>query len=291
MPKKKDPFNIIAQAMAQLPPGELELLRDNMMDFLKDVGDEPSGSELALEEAQSLVWDAFDTDSKAKRVALAKKALELSDACADAYLILADDSAKSKEERASLIHQAVNAGAKAIEIYGHTENEGHFWGILETRPYMRALNMLALLHVENEALGEAISVMEKMLRLNPDDNQGMRYTLFDLLLRAKDLAKAKKLRTAYKDDDSAWWHYGTALLGFATEGNTARSNKLLGKATAYNHFVVPFLTAAKPLPKFAPDAYSPEQESEAVSYALDAIVTWRAIDGAIDWLRGQTKSL
>ena len=96
--------------------------------------------------------------------------------CADAYVLLAEQ-AKSRKESLQLYEQAVAAGERAIGPDAFTGDVGHFWGLLETRPYMRAREGLAhtlwTLGRREEAAGHLL----EMLRLNPGDNQGVRYTL------------------------------------------------------------------------------------------------------------------
>jgi len=49
-----------------------------------------------LEEAQEIMYDAYEAGTKAKRIKLAKKALTISQDCADAYILLAEESIHRK---------------------------------------------------------------------------------------------------------------------------------------------------------------------------------------------------
>jgi len=77
------------------------------------------------------------------RVALAGEALSLSPLCADAYVILAAETAVSDKERRDLFARGVETGELALGPEGFEEYAGSFWGLLETRPYMRARTGLA----------------------------------------------------------------------------------------------------------------------------------------------------
>lgn len=92
-----------------------------------------------VEAAQEIMWDAWDSDDRRRRVELAKKALKISPLCADAYVILALETARNADEALQLYRQGVEAGEKALGKTAFRDEVGHFWGILETRPYMRAL--------------------------------------------------------------------------------------------------------------------------------------------------------
>jgi tetratricopeptide (TPR) repeat protein len=50
----------------------------------------------------------------------------------------------------------------------------------------------------------AISHFRDMLKLNPNDNQGIRYVLAGCLLRRGDEAALKELLAAYEDEGSAY---------------------------------------------------------------------------------------
>ena len=96
----------------------------------------------AIEKAQDLVYDAWERATARSRIALARKALAISPLCADAYNILAEE-ARSVEEVRDLYARGVEAGELALGRKGFREYAGHFWGFLETRPYMRARAGLA----------------------------------------------------------------------------------------------------------------------------------------------------
>jgi hypothetical protein len=61
----------------------------------------------------------------------------MSTECADAYVLLAE-AAQDPQEMRSLYEQGVQAGERVLGPEIFAEEVGHFWGIVETRPYMRA---------------------------------------------------------------------------------------------------------------------------------------------------------
>ena len=151
--------------------------------------------------------------SPKSRIALARKALAISPLCADAYNLLADEAATPAEAR-DLYLRGLEAGELALGPDGFQEYGGHFWGFLETRPYMRARQGLALTLQE---LGEdeaARGHFRAMLELNPNDNQGIRYLLLASLLRCGDVAGAKALLASYLDEWSAQWLYTRVLVAY-----------------------------------------------------------------------------
>ena len=131
----------------------------------------------ATAKAQEVMYDASDQTNPRARIALAHKALAISPLCADAYVLLAEQEAKSVEEALEYYRKGVEAGVQVLGAAGFKEYAGHFWGFLETRPYMRArAGLAAALNALGE-VGAAISNYQDMLTLNPNDNQGIRYDL------------------------------------------------------------------------------------------------------------------
>src|SRR5262249_8050642 len=126
-----------------------------------------------LRKAQALLYRAFEEPDAERRVQLAKDALALCPDCADAHVLLAEH-APGRKEALRLYEQGVAAGERALGTEAFERDAGHFWGVLETRPYMRA--RLGLAHALWTAgrRDEAVRHLQDMLRLNPGDNQGVR---------------------------------------------------------------------------------------------------------------------
>ena len=238
----------------------------------------------ALEEAQDIMFEAFESPNRRQRINLARKALKVSPDCADAYVLLAEETAKTPAEARALYEEGVKAGERALGA-DFEELKGSFWGFHETRPYMRARLGLAIVLV---ALGEreaAAEHMRAMLELNPDDNQGVRYSYLGLLLDLDDRPAIEKLLKKYKGDWSATWKYSAALFEFRKNGRGRKANKLLSDAISYNPHVPLFLLNKKKVPRQLPPYYSPGDESEAVQYLIDGARNWVQTEGALDWLR------
>ena len=238
-----------------------------------------------LEEAQDLMYEAWDATGT-RRTQLARKALGISPDCADAYVLLAEEKARTMEEARDFFAQGVAAGERALGVDVFEEDAGHFWGIIETRPYMRAREGLAHSLWELGEREAAIGHYKEMLRLNSNDNQGVRYVLLDSLLAMGRDDEAGLLLAEYEDDGSAAWLYNHALWTFRREGNSPESLRRLQVALKDNRHVPAYLLGRKRLPSHLPDMISFGGEDEAASYAADAVGNWKATDGALTWLAG-----
>src|SRR4051794_41792256 len=83
---------------------------------------------------------------------------------------------------------------------------------------MRARAGLAAALMKLGDVESAVAHYRDMLRLNPNDNQGIRYLLAAHLLRQGDEAALKELLTSYEDEGSATWLYTQALWRFRRDG-------------------------------------------------------------------------
>ena len=249
---------------------------------LLDSGSRLSGSE-ELDRAQEKAFEAMEASSRRGRIALAREALAISPLCSDGYLILAQEAA-SLDEALPLLRQAVDAGAQVLGEKTFEEDAGDFWGLIETRPYMRARHELALALWEKGQKAEAVGHYGELLRLNPDDNQGNRYLLLDALLELRRDGDAARLLKEYEEDGSAAWAWSAALLSFRREKDCATSRKALAEAHAGNPHVLPYLLGRKALPKSPPDYYSPGEESEAATYMYGAHAAWNGTKDARAWV-------
>ena len=252
------------------------------------LGGAPAPSTL-LERAQELIYDAFDTDDPQRRVDLAEEALQISEDCADAYVLLAEETAEDAQEARELYEAGTRAGERALGDEIFTEEVGNFWGILETRPYMRAREGLASsLWVLGER-SQALSHYRRILELNPNDNQGVRYELAGCLLEEGLDEELGELLGQYEDEASAYWLYTRALWRFRTEGASERSATELEEATGTNPYVPLYLLGRKNfLSQDLPELIGLGDESEAVSYFARALPEWLKTPGAVEWVRENT---
>jgi len=241
--------------------------------------------ETPVEAAQEIMYDAWESADRKKRIALAKKALEVSGDCADAFVLLASETAKTVDEAIELYRKGVEAGERALGETAFTEDVGHFWGLIETRPYMRARAGLAAVLWDTGKREEAIGHYKDMLRLNPGDNQGLRYRLMTCLLHSGSVDAAEELYKQFEDDSMAAWAYSRVLLNFRRSGDSLGTRESLRAAIETNAHVPAYLLGMKELPAQLPGYYSFGDDNEAVLYAVDNWDAWRATPGALGWLK------
>ena len=273
----------------------MEALMSNLQRGLAGGGlfDEDASSD-PLSAAQDVMYEAWDCGAKRGRVALAKQALEISKLCADAWTLLAEEAAKNVVEERGYLEKAVAAGEAAVRqtlgADAFEDEKGYFWGILETRPYMRARAALAECLWETGERDDAVAHWQDMLRLCPNDNLGVRHILGPKLLGLNQLAAACDLLEEYEEPNFAEWGYTYALLLFRQGGATASAAKALKAAIENNPHVPAYLLGAKCLPKSLPPHYALGSKEEAVLYVVNARETWTSAKDALIWLNEVTKN-
>jgi len=241
----------------------------------------------AIQFAQDIMYEAWEAESKKERIKLANEALSISPNCADAYNLLAEEDAKTLKEATEYYRKGMEAGRRALGEEIFKENDGHFWGYMPSRPYMRSrLGYIECLW-EAGACDEAISHAKEMLKLNTNDNQGIRYILAAYLA---DLERYDELdeflnEGEHKDDCVAEWLYTRALLSFARKGDSVKANNDLKAALESNKHVPEYLTGKKPIPHLLPDRITIHGEDEGFCYASRYLGAWKKVSGAIDWLK------
>jgi tetratricopeptide (TPR) repeat protein len=242
----------------------------------------PPAPSTPLERAQEVIYEALAATG-ARRTALARKALTISPDCADAYVLLAEATHDPQDAR-HLYEQGVAAGERALGAAAFTDDVGHFWGLVETRPYMRARGGLAEVLWQLGERAAAIEHAQALLHLNPGDNQGIRYTLANWLLAVGDEAALERLLRQYPDEASAQWAYTKALSAFRRHGAGRQADRELEQALEVNPYVPLYLLGVTPFPKQLPAYYGMGDEAEAVTYLAQAVEAWAETEGATRWV-------
>ena len=205
-----------------------------------------------LRRAQELFydgWELLDDPREAER--LFREALRLDPTLADAHNGLAWVAEARGDLRAAERHYR-RAYELAREALGtESPRAFHWWLELETRPYMRARQGLGWVFWQTGRFREAIAEYEALLRLNRNDNQGVRYLIGPLYQLAGDLKGAlRAYRRFAKDYPKDWgdphhlFCWGLALYE-AGEGRAAVAK--WREACFKNIYIAPLLLG-EPLP-------------------------------------------
>jgi tetratricopeptide (TPR) repeat protein len=158
------------------------------------------------------------------------------------------------------------------------------WSFLENRPYLRALHVVVLCQMKRGEGASAIAVMERMLRLNPDDNQGIRLLIGSAFLRSGERNKARKALEAEADGYPPC-RYDLALLNWI-EGDAVKAATELRRGFVENVYIAEILCGnpdPAPLPIWHGINYA--EVDFAKDYIADHGPLWRETKGAVPFLR------
>lgn len=215
-------------------------------------------------ESDELLEEAFEADTEKEARNLAKKALEVYPDNIDAQVFLANME-KNPVNRLKQLDWAIEKARKILEEKGLLEedNIGHFWGIIETRPYMRArhskLEELMMMGRYKEAVKES----EELLRLCENDNLGVRSVLIGLYCYFEEFDKCEKLHKQYKEDYTISMLLPMTIM-YYKKSDYKKAEKMLKEIDEINPFIAEYFVGEVDFDsEDNPEYYSIGSEEEA----------------------------
>ena len=237
-----------------------------------------------LIEANRIANDAWNQKNFNKKVKLAKEALNISNKCAEAYIILSYDNSISKEEQKNLSNKAVEIAKEVIGEENIDKLIGKYLDLETAKPYYSAKYRLGNLLWSINERNEAIQEFTDLLRLCPEDRLLIRGVLLSWLIAEGKDEETQKVLSMFKDDYLSATKFSKALYLFKL-GKLEEAERALRIANASNPFVVNYLTKQKRLPKVQPELKSLGSEEDAIYYVKNAEVAWDAVNGARNWVK------
>ncbi|MEM5016228.1 SEC-C metal-binding domain-containing protein [Metabacillus indicus] len=256
---------------------EADLTEDGIT--VSEKGDAKKYSDADRARAQELIYEAMESTPQ-QRVKLAKQAMEIYPFHPDAYNMLGE-AESDPGKQLELYKRGMEAGEADLGKEIFKQDKGMFWGLIETRPYMRSKFNYAILEAAMGNLAEAIKQCEELLELNEMDSQGVRYTLFVMYMDAGEHKKAKALLKQFDETDFAAGAYNMLLVEFALKGMTPEVEKLAQKAKNVNPVIYDVLAGKRKLPK-EPEEFG--QEYEAVEYFMEYGFVWSNHPELVEWM-------
>jgi tetratricopeptide (TPR) repeat protein len=238
------------------------------------------------EQAEEIFYQALDATGR-RRIQLARKAIAIDPDCADAWVLRAE--ATGDDERAlEFYRRAVESGRRALGEAAFIEDTGHFWGIHRTRPFMRALAGLAGLLDRLGRREEALPCQQELLRLNPNDNQGIRYPAAALLAEMNRDQEALEMCRTHQDEQGPFWPYLLALLEFRRAGEGEPAALQADAALRRAPQVYTYLSGKRRIPELGDDIVLGGEE-EAAWAASSLLEAWTTTPGALRWLEDRSR--
>lgn len=236
-----------------------------------------------------LAMDAEDVKVARKN---AQKALTIDPYCTDAELLLIDLMDITPEEVKKRFEKLIEKTEKHLEEEGYfdEENIGEFYMILETRPYIRILGAYMDVLIGMGKFKAAIRTGVKMIRLNKNDNLGVRYDLIALHAFMEDLKSAEELFEAYGCEESTSMLLPLVLLYYKVDDYT-KARKYLKRLVKINpdfkKALMEELTEEELDEKLTPFGFAMNTVGELMDVLERDMFLIDSSAGAMLWMKGE----
>ena len=195
-------------------------------------------------------------------------------------------TAPDKKQRQRWMEKGITLANKIFDAEYENEHKGHYWGLIETRPFIRMLITQMDFLTEAGKRKEAIEIGERIIYLNENDNNGIRDELQMLCLIEKRYDDYIALTEKYPNDFSCGFYYNYALYLYLIEGAGHPDTKqAMIEAIEFNPFVLDFLTKKKVTSNAPIHRYNPKDEAGATLYYNDSKKLWLSAFGVQKWLK------
>ncbi len=243
-----------------------------------------------------LAESAADEGDDSSAVRFARKALKLDPDNLDAERILAQLGSTSLEDHLKKLERAIRRGEEVMEKHGLKDDDsiGKYWGILETRPYMRLrhayMTDLCDFGMHKKAMGEC----EELCRLSENDNLGVRFQLMHLYALYDEEEKALELTNRYDGETSTQFLMSLAILYFR-RGDLATAEKYLKQLMKVNKDTGKFFKGAAQgeLEKYSDSmssiGYRPFTIEELIVDLYEGQFLYIATPGFVSWAYDKTR--
>jgi tetratricopeptide (TPR) repeat protein len=272
---------------------------DDLMSELIKEENEKNGN--GLNDKNPDPWDYLQKaeNAKTKKDALkyAKKALEIDPDFIDAEALINELSCKNIEDLKKRYEQLLTKEKKHLEDSGITfrENMGDFWGLVETRPYMRIKNNYMHLLLKMGKYRKAIEECREMLELCESDNLGVRYCLIALYAFLEDEDNAVKIYVKFERENSAFMLLALSALYYKVD-DYPKAEEYLEKLEKINpETKKAFMQIQTNNQSYLQEAgsadfYRPESSEEIILAIVDAAFLYQSTEGFLEWAGETVKS-
>lgn len=246
------------------------------------------------EQSDDLLFEAYDEPIKAKAIKLAKQALELNPNNIDAENFITKHESntikKLKKYEETLNKEKANLEK---ENSFKKENIGIFWGLIETRPYMRTKHAYMLTLMELGRYTEAIKQGEELLKLCKNDNLGIRYLIVGLYTVLERFEECEKIYNKYSDN-STFMMFPLSIM-YYKKGDYRKCKKILKEIQENNEYILNYLIGRKKFTRAKVEyfemnnTYSWGSEEEAYFVAKDYKYLLETVPTFIEFVEREIK--
>lgn len=230
--------NMINEFLADTDALNEEELNKKLQEFIKkyNAGDIEYENTI-LDDAYELLEKAENAKSKKQAIKYAKEAYDMCPDCFDAVLFQVDLE-DNPLKRWDLLDKGLEFEKERLEDEGFFEKDsiGSFYGMFETRPYMRGLYAKANYLIIDGKVKQACDVCKEILRLNENDNMGSRYLLMAIYAYFEEEKDMLKLYKKYPEENLEMLF--PLFILYYKQGNDKKAKEYLDRISKANpHFI------------------------------------------------------
>lgn len=230
MPRETEDFLRRLQSLLDQHAGESENVDEVINDFVAQYNagliEEPEDdTSIALD----LLETAMDSDDADERLRLLEEAHQLDPHHLDIYCTLYLERYGEMEA----VHFIQEKTAEYFKTHRQSIRESGYAGI-DNRPYFRGRKFLLDFYKKELLLGKAEDEAKRLLRYNPNDNLGVRYTLMAVYVLSFQHKKARnffKKDALHQKDDQMLFYMAVSLI---LEGDLHYAERIIKKLLAIN---------------------------------------------------------
>ena len=158
------------------------------------------------------------------------------------------------------------------------------WSSLENRPFLRSMHGAVLCYLQLRQRRNAVRLMKKMLKWNPNDNQGVRFLIGSEYLRLDEVDQARSI-FENEADHYPPYHYELALLHLGNREWIAAATSLRRGFAANGYIAELLIGYLDPQPLAIWHGGNLWEPETAVDYVRRYGSLWRRSSFSISFLR------
>ncbi len=259
--------NMLNEFLTNTDAKDKKELDEKLQEFIQKYNEgEIEYENTVLDDAYELLDKAENARSKTQAIKYAKEAYAMCSECFDALLLqvrLEDNPLK----RWKLLEEGLQFEKDRLKNKGYfdKENIGHFYGLFETRPYIRGLYLKTSCLAFDGKIKQARDVCKEILKLNENDNTGIRYFLMAIYAYLEEENDMLKLYKKYSEEQLEMLF--PLFILYYKQGNDKKAKEYLDRVNKANPNFIKFFKGTMKENKTIPEGYySKGDSSEVIMY-------------------------
>lgn len=184
--------------------------------------------------------------------------------CVEAHICQAGWEA-DRNLRLQMLKAGMDEGLKDLNVH-EIDLQKAWWLDHRTRPYMRAMRLLAEEYMAAGKREEGFDIFWKMMEMDASDHLMNRLILLELCILERDWASVERLFKSYPKEDHLAFLYGKVIYLYHTIGPRPKTKKALIRAFERNRYPLRLVAGLEQYPQTTEEVFvTPGDKSEATA--------------------------